>query len=68
MSKQIANDLSFVLQPIRESWFCGILIVLGTNTIGLVDTGLEQTPRERVFLAVKHLGRRLDDVQYVVNS
>lgn len=33
-----------------------------------MDTGFEQTPTERIFPAVKQLGRRIDDIQYVVNT
>jgi glyoxylase-like metal-dependent hydrolase (beta-lactamase superfamily II) len=45
-----------------------MLLVLGTEAIGLVDTGFAQTPTELIFPAVKQLGRRLSDLRVVVNT
>lgn len=66
--QQVSSDLYLIPLPIREGWTGSVLLVLGTTTIGLVDTGFEHTPTERIFPAVKQLGRRISDIQYVVNT
>jgi glyoxylase-like metal-dependent hydrolase (beta-lactamase superfamily II) len=66
--QQVTSDLYLLPLPIREGWSGSVLLVLGTSSIGLIDTGFAQTPTERIFPAVQQLGRRLDDIQYVVNT
>jgi hydroxyacylglutathione hydrolase len=66
--QRVTTDLYLIPLPIREGWSGSMLLVLGTKAIGLVDTGFEQTPVERIFPAVKQLGRHLDEIQYVVNT
>ena len=66
--QQVTSDLYLIPLPIREGWTGSVLLVLGTTDIGLVDTGFEQTPTERIFPAVKQLGRHISDIQYVVNT
>jgi glyoxylase-like metal-dependent hydrolase (beta-lactamase superfamily II) len=66
--QQVTSDLYLIPLPIREGWSGSILLVLGNESIGLVDTGFEKTPTELIFPAVKHLGRHLEDIQYVVNT
>jgi glyoxylase-like metal-dependent hydrolase (beta-lactamase superfamily II) len=65
---KVAEDLYFIPQPIREGWHCGVILVLGADAIGLVDTGFEHTPQERIFPALGQLGRRPDEIQYVINT
>jgi len=66
--EKAADDLYFIKQPIREGWFCGATIILGTGRIGLVDTGFENTPVEYIFSLVEELGRRPEEIDYVVNT
>jgi glyoxylase-like metal-dependent hydrolase (beta-lactamase superfamily II) len=66
--EKVADDLYFVKQPIREGWFCGAIIILGTRRIGLVDTGFENTPVDYIFPLVQELGRSLEEIDYVVNT
>jgi len=58
----------YVKQPMREDWFCGVVVILGERKIGLVDTGFESTPTERVFPFLGELGRRPEEINYVVNT
>jgi glyoxylase-like metal-dependent hydrolase (beta-lactamase superfamily II) len=66
--KIVADDLYFIQQPIRTGWFCGITVVLGTDKIGLVDTGFEKTPVDYIFPLIKKLGRKPESIDYVVNT
>lgn len=66
--EKVADDLYFVQQPIREGWFCGVLVVLGTEKIGLVDTGFENTPVDYIFPLLQELERRPEDIMYVINT
>jgi glyoxylase-like metal-dependent hydrolase (beta-lactamase superfamily II) len=66
--EMVADDLYFVKQPIREGWFGGALVVLGTNKIGLVDTGFENTPEDYIFPLLLELERRPEDIDNVVNT
>ena len=67
--EKVADDLYFVEVPIREGWFGGVIVVLGTKPrIGLVDTGFENTPTERIFPLVERLGRRPEEIDFVVNT
>lgn len=65
---KVASDLYVIPFKIREGWSGSVLLVLGTTAIGLVDTGFEQTPIDRIFPTVKQLGRQICDIQYVVNT
>ena len=65
---KIADDLYFIKQPIREGWFSGVILVLGKSKIGLVDTGFENTPADYIFPLIKDLGRRSEEIEYVVNT
>jgi glyoxylase-like metal-dependent hydrolase (beta-lactamase superfamily II) len=66
--EKAANDLYFIKQPLREGWFFGVTVVLGATRIGLVDTGFENTPVDRIFSLVQELGRRPEEIDYVVNT
>ncbi len=66
--ERVADDLYFIKQPIREGWFGGVLIVLGTATIGLVDTGFENTPEDYIFPFLAELERQPEDIKNVVNT
>jgi glyoxylase-like metal-dependent hydrolase (beta-lactamase superfamily II) len=67
-SEQVATDLYLVKQPLRVGWFCTVAVVLGACTIGLVDTGFENTPEDYVFPLIRQLGRRIEEIGYVVNT
>ena len=66
--EKVADDLYLIKQPMRVGWFCGITVVLGTSRIGLVDTGFENTPVDYVFPLVQELGRRIEEIDSVVNT
>jgi len=66
--EKVADDLYFAKQSMRPGWFCGVTVVLGTARIGLVDTGFENTPVDHVFPLIRELGRRPEEIDYVVNT
>ena len=66
--EKAAEDLYIVKQPIREGWTVCSTIVLGSDKIGLVDTGFEQTPANHIFPAIVKLGRKPEQIEYVVNT
>jgi len=50
----------------RPGWFCGIIIALGTETIGLIDSGFENTPEEIIFPLIEELRRKPEEIDLVV--
>jgi hydroxyacylglutathione hydrolase len=65
--KRVADDLYLVKHP-SEDGFVGVIVVLGKRKIGLVDTGFEETPVNYVFPFLQELGRKPEEVDYVVNT
>ena len=64
--EKITDDAFMIKYPTRPNWFVTILVFLGKNNIGLVDSGFENAPKEYVFPLIKELGRSLDEINYVV--
>jgi len=66
--QKVAEDLYVIEQPMRPGWFVGIIVVLGNGKIGLVDTGFERTPEEYIFPALRSLGHKPEEINFVVNT
>jgi glyoxylase-like metal-dependent hydrolase (beta-lactamase superfamily II) len=66
--QKVAEDLYLIEQPVRPGWFVGVVIVLGSESIGLVDTGFERTPKEYIFPALKNLEHKPEEITFVVNT
>lgn len=66
--ERIADDLYFVKYVHREGTFVGITVVLGRHAIGLVDTGFEPTIVDHLFPFLRDVGRRPDEITFVVNT
>ena len=66
--ERAADDIYFVKQPVRVGWFFGVSVILGTDKIGLVDTGFENTPVDHIFPLIQELGRKPEEINYVVNT
>ena len=66
--EKVTDDLYVVKQEMRPGWFCCVLLVFGEKTIGVVDTGYENTPVDHVFPLILEKGRRLDEVDLIVNT
>ena len=66
--QKVAEDLYLIEQPMRPGWFVGIIVVLGNGKIGLVDTGFERTPEEYIFPALRSLGHKPEEINFVVNT
>jgi glyoxylase-like metal-dependent hydrolase (beta-lactamase superfamily II) len=55
-------------QEMRPGWYCCVTLVFGEKNIGIVDTGYENTPVDHVFPLILKKGRRLDEVNLIVNT
>ncbi len=66
--RSLTNDLFIVEQEMRPGWFFSVVVVFGENKIGVIDTGFEETPENSVFPLIVEQGRRLDEVDLVVNT
>jgi glyoxylase-like metal-dependent hydrolase (beta-lactamase superfamily II) len=66
--ERIADDLYFVKYIHREGSFVGITVVLGRQTIGLVDTGFEATIETALFPFLQDVERSPDEIDVVVNT
>lgn len=66
--EKVSDDLYIVKQHMRPGWFCGVIIALGTETIGLIDSGFENTPEEIIFPSIRELGRKPEEIDLVVNT
>jgi glyoxylase-like metal-dependent hydrolase (beta-lactamase superfamily II) len=65
---QVADDLYYLQHQMRPGWFCGISVLVGKNSLGLVDTGLENTPEEYLLPFLKQLGREPAEITTVYNT
>jgi len=65
--EKVADDLYLIKQPLRDV-FTGVTVIIGRNSVGVVDTGLETTPTEYVFPLLLGLGHELGKIDYVVNT
>lgn len=52
----------------RPGWSCNVLVFLGEKSIGIVDTGYENTPEDHVYPLIMERDRSLDEVSLVVNT
>lgn len=66
--QKVTSDIYIIPFKIREGWSGSVLLILGSTDIGLVDTGFQQTPVDRIFPTVKQLGREISNIQFVVNT
>jgi len=65
--EKIADDLYLIKQPYSDV-FTAVLVVLGEESVGLVDTGIQNTPRDYIFPLLEKLGRSPADIDGVVNT
>ncbi|TRO49610.1 MBL fold metallo-hydrolase [Candidatus Bathyarchaeota archaeon] len=52
----------------RPGWFCSVLVFFGEKSIGIVDTGYENTPEDLVLPLIRERGREPGEVDPVVNN
>ncbi|MCX6655349.1 MAG: MBL fold metallo-hydrolase [Candidatus Bathyarchaeota archaeon] len=64
----VSDDLYIVKQEMRPGWYCCVILIFGEKNIGVVDTGYENTPVDHVFPLISKKGRRLDEVNLIVNT
>ena len=65
--EKVAEDLYLITQPF-QGIFTGVIVVTGTNSVGIVDTGLETTPAEYILPLVSELGHKPEEINYIVNT
>ena len=65
--EKVAEDLYLITQPF-QGIFTGVTVVAGTNSVGIVDTGLETTPAEYILPLVSELGHRPEEINCIVNT
>ncbi|MFP3951430.1 MAG: MBL fold metallo-hydrolase [Candidatus Bathyarchaeia archaeon] len=70
MSKvqSVSDDIYIVKQEMRPGWFFSVIMVFGDDTIGVIDTGFEDTPSRHVIPLIQEHGRSLDEVDLIVNT
>ncbi len=66
--EQVYPDLYIVKQEMRLGWFCSVLIFLGKNNIGIVDTGFMETINDIIFPFILEQSRSIDEIDTVVNT
>lgn len=59
--ERITNDVYMIKHSRRQDWFVTVIVLVGKNNIGLVDTGFDTTPIEYIFPLVKELGHRINE-------
>lgn len=64
--ERITSDAYIIKDSRRPNWFVTVIVFIGKNNIGLVDTGFETTPTEYIFPLVKELERNLTEIKNVV--
>ena len=64
----VSDDMYVVKQEMRPGWYCCVTLMFGERSIGVVDTGYENTPVDHVFPLILKKGRRLDEVNLIVNT
>lgn len=65
---KIEHDIYYVGHPSRPGWFCGITVVIGARSLGLVDTGYENTPEDYLLPFLQEIGRNPSDISAVYNT
>lgn len=68
MSEKIQDDMYLVRQEMRPGWTCNVLLFFGKDSIGIVDSGYENTPGDLVLPLVEGMGRSVDEVNLIVNT
>lgn len=66
--QKVAEDLYLNEQPMRPGWLVEIIVVPVNGKIGLVDTGFARTPEEYIFPALRSLGHKPEETNFVVNT
>lgn len=66
--EKITDDLYVIRQEMRPGWYLSVLVIFGKDSIGIVDTGYENTPVDYVFPLIREKGRSIDEVKLVVNT
>lgn len=66
--QSVSDDIFVVEEEMRPGWFLSVVVVFGKDSIGVIDTGFEDTPPKYVFPLIKKQGRSLKEVDIVVNT
>ncbi len=63
----INEYMYLVKQPFNQT-FTGVTVIIGGDSVGIVDSGLKETPTRYVFPLLRSLGREPEEIEYVVNT
>ncbi|MCW4013789.1 MAG: MBL fold metallo-hydrolase [Candidatus Bathyarchaeota archaeon] len=66
--ERVTDDLYVVKHEMRPGWYCSVLVFFGEKQIGIVDSGFEETAREMILPLIKEQGRKLEEVDLLVNT
>jgi glyoxylase-like metal-dependent hydrolase (beta-lactamase superfamily II) len=66
--EKISDDLYVIRQDMRLGWYCCVVVIFGESKIGVIDTGYENTPTDYVFPLIHEKGRKLNEVDLIVNT
>lgn len=66
--QNVLGDIFVITQEMRPGWYLTVFVILGTDTIGVIDTGYENTPKDHIFPLVQSNGRELDEIDLIVNT
>lgn len=63
-----SDDIFIVKKDMRPGWYYSVLVVIGKDRIGIIDTGFENTLEELVIPLIKDQGRAPSEIDLVVNT
>jgi glyoxylase-like metal-dependent hydrolase (beta-lactamase superfamily II) len=68
--ERVTHDIYLVKHPFEEpsDLFVGVTVVVGLHSVGLIDTGFRNTPKDYVFPFLESIGRNYQEIDYVVNT
>ena len=66
--ENVLGDIFVVKQEMRPGWYLTVLVVFGSDKIGVIDTGYENTPNDYIFPLVRKNGRELNEIDLIVNT
>jgi glyoxylase-like metal-dependent hydrolase (beta-lactamase superfamily II) len=66
--EKVFDDIYVIRQNMRPGWFFNVTVIFGEDSIGVIDTGFENTPVDYVFPLILDHGRELDEVNLIVNT
>ena len=67
-AQRIRDDLYALKFSLRDDWFGSMFAVLGQTTVGIIDSGFEETPGQLLLPFLERHGRSVDEISILVNT